>query len=101
MFTRYLLPFALAAGTLMLSGAGSQAMPMARPSAAPAPIETVGWRRTAALTSFAEAVAGTAAPATNALTSVAAHDQLRTLEPPSTHRRLPAWVPSSSSPVCA
>lgn len=44
MFTRYFLPLALAAGTLMLSGAGSQAMPMAKPSAAPLPIQTVGWR---------------------------------------------------------
>ena len=44
MFTKYFLPVALAAGTLMLSGAGAQAMPMAKPSAAPLPIETVGWR---------------------------------------------------------
>ncbi|PBB98073.1 MULTISPECIES: hypothetical protein [unclassified Mesorhizobium] len=43
MLTKYFLPFALAAGTLMLS-AGAQAMPMAKPSAAPLPIETVGWR---------------------------------------------------------
>lgn len=44
MFTRHFLPIALAAGTLMLSVAGSQAMPMAKPSASPLPIETIGWR---------------------------------------------------------
>ncbi|MDX8444249.1 GCG_CRPN prefix-to-repeats domain-containing protein [Mesorhizobium captivum] len=44
MLTKYFLPFALAAGTLMLAGAGAQAMPMAKPSAAPLPVETVGWR---------------------------------------------------------
>ncbi|TPL05086.1 MULTISPECIES: hypothetical protein [unclassified Mesorhizobium] len=44
MFTKYLLPVALAAGTLVLSGAGSEAMPMAKPNAAPLPVETVGWR---------------------------------------------------------
>ena len=44
MFTKYLLPFALAAGTLVLSALGSQAMPLAKPSAAPLPIESVGWR---------------------------------------------------------
>jgi hypothetical protein len=44
MLSRYFLPFALADSTLMLSGADSQAMPMAKPSASPLPIETVGWR---------------------------------------------------------
>ncbi|CDX26211.1 conserved exported hypothetical protein [Mesorhizobium sp. ORS 3324] len=44
MLTKYFLPLALAAGTLLLSAAGSQAMPMAKPSAAPLPVETVGWR---------------------------------------------------------
>ncbi|WP_292413261.1 hypothetical protein [Mesorhizobium sp.] len=43
MLTKYFLPFAFAAGTLMLSGAGAQAVPLAKPSAAPLPIETVGW----------------------------------------------------------
>lgn len=44
MFTKYFLPIALAAGTLALSAAGAQAMPLVKPSAAPLPIETVGWR---------------------------------------------------------
>ena len=44
MFTKNFLPIALAAGTLMLSGAGSEAMPMAKPSASPLPVETIGWR---------------------------------------------------------
>ncbi|MBZ9769623.1 hypothetical protein LB526_22940 [Mesorhizobium sp. CA6] len=44
MFAKYFLPLAMAAGTLMLSSVGSQAMPMARPDAAPLPIESVGWR---------------------------------------------------------
>ncbi|WP_435528422.1 GCG_CRPN prefix-to-repeats domain-containing protein [Mesorhizobium shangrilense] len=44
MLTRYILPIATAAGTLMLSSVGSQALPMAKPSAAPLPIESVGWR---------------------------------------------------------
>ncbi|SFN76347.1 hypothetical protein SAMN03159463_00504 [Mesorhizobium sp. NFR06] len=43
MITRYFLPLAMSAGTLMLSSLGSQAMPMAKPSAT-SPIETVGWR---------------------------------------------------------
>ncbi|TPI22682.1 hypothetical protein [Mesorhizobium sp. B4-1-1] len=44
MLAKYFLPVALAAGTLLLSGAGSRAMPMVKPSAASLPIETVGWR---------------------------------------------------------
>ncbi|RJT38846.1 hypothetical protein D3227_15565 [Mesorhizobium waimense] len=44
MLTKHILPLALAAGTLMLSAAGSQAMPMAKPTAASLPIESVGWR---------------------------------------------------------
>ncbi|TGP51163.1 hypothetical protein EN873_21075 [bacterium M00.F.Ca.ET.230.01.1.1] len=44
MFTKHLLPIALTAGTLMLPGVGSQAMPLVKPGAAPLPIETVGWR---------------------------------------------------------
>ena len=44
MLTKHILPLALAAGTLMLSAAGSQAMPMAKPPAALLPIDTVGWR---------------------------------------------------------
>ncbi|WP_446721201.1 GCG_CRPN prefix-to-repeats domain-containing protein [Mesorhizobium sp. 113-3-3] len=44
MMLRYILPIATAAGTLLLSSVGSQALPMAKPSAAPSPIESVGWR---------------------------------------------------------
>jgi hypothetical protein len=44
MFMKHFLPIALAAGTLMLSGAGSEAMPIARPSASQLPVETIGWR---------------------------------------------------------
>jgi len=44
MLTKYFLPIALVASTLMLSGAGAQAMPMAKPSSAPLQIEPVGWR---------------------------------------------------------
>lgn len=44
MLRKYVLPFAVAAGTLILSAGGSQAMPMATPNAAPPPVETVGWR---------------------------------------------------------
>ncbi|WP_246694314.1 hypothetical protein [Mesorhizobium sp. M2E.F.Ca.ET.209.01.1.1] len=44
MFTRYFLPIALAAGTLMLAAADSQAMPLVKPSAAQLPVESVGWR---------------------------------------------------------
>ncbi|WP_146172532.1 GCG_CRPN prefix-to-repeats domain-containing protein [Mesorhizobium helmanticense] len=44
MLTKHILPIALAAGTLMLSSTGSQAMPVARPGAAQIPVETVGWR---------------------------------------------------------
>lgn len=44
MLTRYILPIAVAAGTLMLSSIGSQALPVAKPSAAPLQAESVGWR---------------------------------------------------------
>ena len=44
MLTKHILPLALAAGTLVLSATGSQAMPMAKPGAAAIPIEAVGWR---------------------------------------------------------
>ncbi|QKC60953.1 hypothetical protein EFV37_00435 [Mesorhizobium loti] len=44
MLTRYILPIAAAAGALMLSSVGSQALPMAKPNAAPLPMESVGWR---------------------------------------------------------
>jgi len=50
MLTKHILPIAMAAGTLMLSSVGSQALPTAKPSAVPipiqsgGPIETVGWR---------------------------------------------------------
>ncbi|WP_421914665.1 GCG_CRPN prefix-to-repeats domain-containing protein [Mesorhizobium sp.] len=44
MITRYILPIAVAAGTLVLSAVSSQALPMIKPSAAQLPIENVGWR---------------------------------------------------------
>ncbi|WP_425487732.1 GCG_CRPN prefix-to-repeats domain-containing protein [Mesorhizobium erdmanii] len=44
MLTRYILPIAVAAGTLVLSSVGSQALPVAKPTASPSQIERVGWR---------------------------------------------------------
>ncbi|MFK0690094.1 GCG_CRPN prefix-to-repeats domain-containing protein [Mesorhizobium sp. IMUNJ 23033] len=44
MLIRHILPIAMAAATLMLSGVASNALPMANPAVAPAPIENVGWR---------------------------------------------------------